>query len=574
MVLVVLTVQIFLAFQGFDMCDEGFSLTFYQQFFNAPESVEYNFVYWLSGLVGGIWYLFYNEGGILWFRLLAIIVNSSTFILSYKLLKNHIKKNHALIGLSMVLFVNHFGFLAFYHNQLSALIAVFAASVLIRGISKNNLILIGLAGSLIGINIFSRLPNVTLLVWLLVIPFSGFLNSDKLKKVLKSMLVFAFGVVSGVFFILVIMYFIGHLGIMERASLSIINLGGTDGSTHNIISLFKTYWFNYKKVFTSFSWLVAISLVILIIENLFKNKTFLKRVLYLIPFLGLFILFRKGGIQIMYAIGFIGTLWVLFSKQEKHSTKILALLGLLMMLFLPLGSAGGMYDSGYMWIWLSVPFFIHFLSEIKNTTFIIKTKGNYISRDLSALMVENLMLTIVLSYFVSKAYSISQEAYFDKGSRVEKTYTINCKYARAVYTTKERATITNELLRNLQRYINPDDYLLAYDCIPMIHFLTNTKPYMYNPWVWVYDGNSFEEKIEKAEREIPILPIVVQQKFSTIGAFSIPLTDYMDETKEETYLYNSRRVLAMNSFLKRNKYYLVWSNQYFNIYKSNKKIKF
>ena len=97
---------------------------------------------------------------------------------------------------------------------------------------------------------------------------------------------------------------------------------------------------------------------------------------------------------------------------------------------------------------------------------------------------------------------------------------------------------------------------------------------MYNPWVWVYDGNSFEEKIEKAEREIPILPIVVQQKFSTIGAFSIPLTDYMDETKEETYLYNSRRVLAMNSFLKRNKYYLVWSNQYFNIYKSNKKIKF
>jgi len=104
----------------------------------------------------------------------------------------------------------------------------------------------------------------------------------------------------------------------------------------------------------------------------------------------------------------------------------------------------------------------------------------------------------------------------------------------------------------------------------MIHFLTETKPYMYNPWVWIYDSYSFENKIRRAEKELPVLPIVVQQKFKTIQEFSEPMTDYMDERKEETNEYNKGRTISMNDFLERNEYEIVWSNAYFNIYKSYK----
>ena len=103
----------------------------------------------------------------------------------------------------------------------------------------------------------------------------------------------------------------------------------------------------------------------------------------------------------------------------------------------------------------------------------------------------------------------------------------------------------------------------------MINYLTKTKPYMGNSWVWVYDSYTFERKLRQAESEIDVLPLVVQQKFETVGNFSEPIKDYMNETKEDNYLYKRDRVKAMNAFLKRNQYIVVWSNDYFDILKPN-----
>ena len=94
---------------------------------------------------------------------------------------------------------------------------------------------------------------------------------------------------------------------------------------------------------------------------------------------------------------------------------------------------------------------------------------------------------------------------------------------------------------------------------------------MYNPWVWIYDGHSFEKNIARAEKEIGVLPIIVQQKFDTVGSFSQPITNYMSENQDTSVFFDKRRVVAMNAFIKRNNYEIVWSNPYFNIYKSNKK---
>ena len=39
---------------GLDMCDTGFYLTFFDNIFTRPGTVEYNFMYYASGLVGGL----------------------------------------------------------------------------------------------------------------------------------------------------------------------------------------------------------------------------------------------------------------------------------------------------------------------------------------------------------------------------------------------------------------------------------------------------------------------------------------------------------------------------------------
>ena len=57
--------QLIFIFQGIDFLDEGFTATFYQQFYNDPSSVEYNFMFWLSGLIGGTFACLFPDSGLI-----------------------------------------------------------------------------------------------------------------------------------------------------------------------------------------------------------------------------------------------------------------------------------------------------------------------------------------------------------------------------------------------------------------------------------------------------------------------------------------------------------------------------
>ena len=43
----ILLYGLLVGFQGFDLCDEGWTMTAYQQIFICPQSVEYNFLYYV-----------------------------------------------------------------------------------------------------------------------------------------------------------------------------------------------------------------------------------------------------------------------------------------------------------------------------------------------------------------------------------------------------------------------------------------------------------------------------------------------------------------------------------------------
>lgn len=110
-------------------------------------------------------------------------------------------------------------------------------------------------------------------------------------------------------------------------------------------------------------------------------------------------------------------------------------------------------------------------------------------------------LIFCTAFLATKAYQISNASYFDPGSRLEKTYAIESKLAKGVYTKQRRATIINNVLFELNKHVQPNDYLLVFDKTPMLHFLTETRPYMYNPWVWIYDSISFKKKLQQAEKK-------------------------------------------------------------------------
>lgn len=568
-IFVIVIFQVLLIFQGFDVCDEGFSLTFYQQFFNDASSVEYNFVYYLSGLVGGLWYKLFPDGGIIAFRVLTVLVNTLTFYLAFKLLHKYLGFWQTVIGLFMVLFVNDFGFLAFYHNHLTSLLAVISITALFYGVFKTKNWLLVVAGVIVGINVMTRLINLSMLALILAIVYYGYLSRYKIRLVLGQMALFLMGFALGIFLNVLLLSALGHTNTMYLALESVMHLGVKDDSGHNLKTLLLTYFFQWLHVL-----LLALAVVSTIILSLWliQRRSVGQWLLYPILIVFLAYLIRFEGLFFINSLGLVGTVWMLLAFNRKRHVKLLALLALIMLVVLPMGSGGGLKSSDNIALWLALPFFVYFvLNVLQNRSYKTPLWG-FQSEVGSTNNYAVTMLNVFIAVFsLVKTYSVANQAYFDPGSRFDKTYQVQNPLANHVYTTQSRAEIVNTLLDNLENYVSEDDYVLLYDNIPMVHFLTKTRPYMYNPWVWIYDGATFADKLKKAETKIDGLPIVVQQKFTTFGKFSEPRDDYMREDKINDNLFNEGRTKAMNAFLKRHHYHIVWSNPYFNIYQADSK---
>lgn len=569
----VIILQVLIAFQGFDVCDDGFVLTFYQQIFTNPESVEYNFLYWFSGFVGGLWHLLFEEGGVLWFRFLAIIINTASFYITYKLLKPYINTTFLLFALVMVVFVNDYGYLTFYHNQLTSFMAVLIVYFLHKAVIKDSLHLFVISGILLSVNIFTRIPNVVLFSLVLVIPYAYYLRKESLKNALKPLLFLGIGSVIGLLMVYVTLWSLGQVEIMKNAIFTIRDLGQTEDSSHNFKSVFTAPFYNYLSISLEFLKLILIVGVLYILRRVLPNAKIVTVFMFVLSVLIFMYWFNTHNIYPIYCLCLIGSIAVILLKKVHIEIKYLGLLSFLTLVTISLGTGGGIINSGYMAIWVGLPLFFYVLNNLD-----LFLQDSLLSNKLSVFKIPKMsihlsLFSIILAFLILKTYNISQQSYFDFGSRFDKKYTINSPLTKGIYTTERRASIINELLLNLDEFVNPNDYLMVYDKMPMLHFLTETKPYMYNPWVWIYDYNSFEKKLKKAEAEIETLPIVVQQKFETIYRFSEPIDDYMSEVKENNNYHSNERNAIMNNFLERNNYNIVWSNSYFSIYKSKKSIK-
>ena len=59
---------------GFDLNDTGFHLVAYENVFNAPGCVTYNFMYYLTNIIGGILMRIFPNLGVLGFRIVGALL--------------------------------------------------------------------------------------------------------------------------------------------------------------------------------------------------------------------------------------------------------------------------------------------------------------------------------------------------------------------------------------------------------------------------------------------------------------------------------------------------------------------
>ena len=209
--------QLIFIFQGIDFLDEGFTATFYQQFYNDPSSVEYNFMFWLSGLIGGTFACLFPDSGLLGLRFLSILFTTSTILIVYNLLKNYLNKTNLKIGLLLVTLSVCHNPKIFHYNFLSILLYSATAALLFNGLKKNKWWLLLLSGMMVGLDVFSRLPSLVNLGLVIAIAYYGFFSNTSLKNIIFQVLAFGVGFFIGVAGIVSLIKSMGHWEVFTNA---------------------------------------------------------------------------------------------------------------------------------------------------------------------------------------------------------------------------------------------------------------------------------------------------------------------------------------------------------------------
>ena len=499
--------------QGFDMADEGWSLTGHQQIFNDPESVEYLFLYYLTHLIGGVWNYLFGWGGIYSFRLLTSIVLTLTSLIIWRLLRPYFNSWSIVVGIWASFFCSYYGIMIFYHNYLSAFLSVCAATTLFKAVKNYDWRWMIISGIILGCNVFARLPNISLITLVfLLIPF--YIYNRNINKAIFLLLSGSGGFLIGLVFIILRMLLLGHVHIYMNAINSGLSASSSADSTHNLGTMAITYLNVYKSIFTTG----------------YHNNT-----------------------HTIYLLCSLGWLWVVCSQRYNREYVYIATIAIIILHTLPIGSDFGINNMGENSLYLAVPILTGFVWKEINTISDIRLHrcGSVIA------------IILIAFFYIRGAKQILYQCYFDDGPRWKKTYMIDATLA-TTFTTERKRLLLNSLLHELSKYTKKDDYVLCFQNSPSLHFLTCTRPYLYNPWVWTYDSKNMEYQFQRAEQEHSQLPVIVRDK-SIMPQWYKYDPNWNNVFAEETYLHKNKKIKLFNDFVIRHHYNLIWENEVFQI---------
>ncbi|MDR3217856.1 MAG: glycosyltransferase family 39 protein [Dysgonamonadaceae bacterium] len=545
-----------LSLQGFDLCDEGSALTVYQQIFTCPSSVEYQFLYYLGGVVGGVWQILFGFGGILSFRIFTVITLVLTIYFTWLTVKDYIAPVVIPIAVFLVLLMSNFGIMVFFHDYLTALLVAVSAYWILKGLHSGDYRALFWGALFCGVNIFTRIPNISMLA-LAGLLFIDFYYERNSKRFWKNILYSAAGLLAGIGLVLLLMLILGHLDIFTQSVFdNLFSKGSHADSPHNFSKLLTVYVRNYVHI--ALYTLVFAGSVFLFsrVYNRFNSKWIKAAAIICFSCVAITVSLFAFNNEKYYALILSPLLVSCYIDRKNKSIILLNVASLIIMFCLPLGSDVGVMNMGYFCVWLAGFMAVHHVYRLIH--YKVRRKNN------SYLVLFSVFYFLYVGYGL---YVVSRNAYYDRGSRLEKRFRAkNDKFT--VFATEEKVKEIDILLSELAKYVKKGDYLFCFESLPMIHYLTETKPYIGNPWVWVYDPDAFRKHLDKSVVEIP-LPVVVRQKCQPIGGYwTTNFTHHKTDIDKNAYdyFYKMESINYFEKFLADNRYRITWENDLFVIY--------
>lgn len=532
-------IQLPLLFIGFDLADTGFYMTFYDRIFSAPESVEYNFMYYLTGIVGGSWHLIWP--GVFSLRVLAILMNLWTIWVLTEIVPD---RRAILLTAALILFGLYVAPLTFNYDTLTATLTVTGLWLMLR--NDKYWLWPFLGGMLLGVNVFSRISNLAGIGYGLFYIIAAIWHG---RRILRNVLWYLTGWISGIAIVLLLMTALGHTDIFLSNVAELFSIAGAEGdeASHgmgNLIAAQLAAWYIISKF--------TVVACVLLAGFLWIRKTVRAGILRiilmsLIGISGAYIMYRSAPVTVVAGIGLTGCIATLFNSRD-HRKPDIALAGLLMMFIMPLGSDGGIYNNGTLAEWLAVACAMNGFISTRNVR----------NRNLVPGFRASAILTCVFSLLMV-VHLIRFGVYFDESHIGDKFVKVP---GETVYTSQRRAKLVEELVSELNRFVKPGDILMVYGSGPTLNYLTDTRPWLGCSWPEQFMVESLRRRMESSEEH----PVIAILRFNTLGPrFGNPSDDYAMGGDENIY-HNRRKSAVVYDYLCRHGYRPVDSTPYITIY--------
>jgi hypothetical protein len=524
----IICIQVIFIFQGLDFADSGFDADFYSRIFSDPATVQYNFMYWFTGILGGAWLKLFPGMGLLGLRIAGVLFTSATFWITYEILKKYLHTGSLRLSLVLIILFLATSIKELNYDDVTALFFICAAWYLFSGLTRGKPFLLFLAGLFISLNTFSRLPNVMGLALILAIWFSGYLNGSRMRRIVYESLSFLAGFICMSLLLVGLMRYLHHDQIFLSSLRLARQIGSSHGNSHSLYAMLKLYVVHYGE---------ALSISTVVLVALWSSSAAWRRLrtdfpatIPFLPVLKYAVLIILSAICIyrakkdpdfwfylylFYAGSSLIVGFLIITGRQPKNLRVLAAIGTIMLLVMPLGSNYILMTVGKYAVWIMVPITVDYLLNIRALSSRVVVSEN--SRHSYEQVIDvkqmtglrNVCIYLTFLFIICVTYYYP---YFDRADRSRMRFPIHNEHVKGIYTTESRARVVNELLTQSALYVKPDDYVLAYDCIPMYYYMTDTKPFMHNSWVWLYDDAVFKQELYKSLRETRVCPDYAEEE--------------------------------------------------------------
>ncbi len=485
---------------GFDYCDTGFYMTFYDNIFEAPATVEYNFMYYLSGLLGGAWLSVFGWGGIVGVRLLGMLTNLLCVWLLIRIYRGVIPAWATAIGAVIVTATCLIMPMAFYNDTLTALLLVGGVGLTVGGLNRGNLAMIAGGGALLGINLFARVPNLLDILLGALVPIHCTL-SRRHDGLVSGLAAFAGGYCIGVAAVVALMAALGHLSIyIDNVSQLLTASARDNGSTHGVGALIEAQGKGYMKCFIA---LVKLSIAALVAAAARFLKWRPARVAVRLACLAYvaYMLICGNAVYPVAAVTLAALTGEIVAGRSPR-VKLYAWGALIVSLLFPLGSDGAMANNGTIVYWLGAPLAVSFCYDLTR-------------RVVGVSAARRAMIAVTATVVTAMTVTVMTGGTYFDGMRLDQmTGTIDSGRARGLLTSPGRAATVNAMIEAVESHLSPGDTLLVFGSMPALNYLTATRPAIGCSWPELLDPTTLQSRLDSA----PCPTAIMVQKFPTIGS--------------------------------------------------------